>query len=123
MQDTTDEIGNSLRGARERQGLTLPGISSRTKIPVRSLEAIERNRFDELPGGVFRRAFVRTFAAEVGLDSDRVVRDYVERFEPASLEIQPPPSLATPDGRLRRLSGGALLLMAIVALLSWVLNA
>lgn len=122
MPDTTGGIGGCLRRAREHRGLTLQGIASRTKISVSALRAIERNRFEDLPGGVFRRAYVRTFAAEVGLDAERLVRDYLDRFEPPAQDLQEPRVRARPDGRLRRIAGGALLLTAIVALLAWALT-
>src|SRR3989304_6323930 len=51
------------------------------QISMTALAAIEHNDFARLPGGVFRRAYVRAFAAEVGLNADELVREYRARFE------------------------------------------
>jgi cytoskeletal protein RodZ len=76
------DIGSRLRQARQRRELSLRDIANATKISIRALTAIEKNEFGRLPGGVFRRAYVRAFAAEVGLDADELVREYRSRFEP-----------------------------------------
>ena len=61
-------IGNRLREARESHHLTYREVSAATKIPVSTLEAIEHHDVAHLPQGIFMRGFVRTYAAEVGLD-------------------------------------------------------
>ena len=63
-----DSLGDLLRTARERRGLTLQDLASITRIPRRHLAALERGQLDELPGGMYRRAEVRTYAETVGLD-------------------------------------------------------
>jgi cytoskeleton protein RodZ len=55
-------------------------ISVRTRIALRSLEALEQNEIAKLPGGIFSRAFVRAYAQEVGLDPDETVRLFVQQF-------------------------------------------
>ena len=81
MDQIATDIGSLLRQARETRGLTLRDIATTTKISMAALGAIERNDFARLPGGVFRRAYVKAFAAEVGLNADELVREYRERFE------------------------------------------
>ncbi len=75
-----DEFGPSLRRERERRGITLQQIAAQTKIAVSVFEALERNDFSRWPGGLFRRSFVRSYAQAVGLDSERVVRDFLRLF-------------------------------------------
>jgi cytoskeleton protein RodZ len=70
MQESAPDLGTRLRMARHRRGKSLRDIAAVTKIPTAWLEAIERNDFDRLPGGIFRRAYVRAFAAEVGVDPE-----------------------------------------------------
>ena len=48
-------------------------ISSATKISLRFLEAIEREDFSKLPGGIFSRSFIRSYARYLGLDEERVL--------------------------------------------------
>ncbi len=75
------DFGARLREARERRGIALRQIANNTKISVGVLEALERNDISKLPGGIFGRAFVRSYAIEVGLDPDETVRAFIERFE------------------------------------------
>src|SRR5207248_2504388 len=64
-----------LRRERELRGIGLPEIAEATKISVRFLEALETDRLDVLPGGIFRRSFVKAYAEHVGLDPDRTVSE------------------------------------------------
>ncbi len=74
------DFGGKLRQARERRGVSLRQIAGSTKISVASLDALERNDLSRLPGGIFSRAFVRSYALEVGLDPEETVREFVECF-------------------------------------------
>ena len=74
------DFGTRLREARERRGIPLRQIADRTKISVASLEALERGDTARLPGGIFGRSFVRSYAAEVGLDPDATVREFLDQF-------------------------------------------
>lgn len=75
-----NDFGGKLRQARERRGISLRQIAGSTKISIGVLEALERNDVSKLPGGIFSRAFVRSYATEVGLDPDETVREFLERF-------------------------------------------
>ena len=75
-----EDFGGKLRQARERRGISLRQIAASTKISAAALEALERNDISKLPGGIFSRAFVRSYAVEVGLDPDDTVREFLERF-------------------------------------------
>jgi transcriptional regulator with XRE-family HTH domain len=83
-----DDIGGRLRRARERRDLSLSDLARRTKLPVHVLQAIERNDFARLPGGIFRKAYVRTVAIELGLNPTEIAAIYRARFEPS---VEPPP--------------------------------
>jgi cytoskeleton protein RodZ len=82
-----DDFGGKLRQARERRGISLRQIAASTKIAAAALEALERNDISKLPGGIFSRAFVRSYAVEAGLDPDETVREFLDRFNQ-----EPPPS-------------------------------
>jgi cytoskeleton protein RodZ len=84
------DFGANLRDARDRRGISLREIESKTKVSIAALESLERNDLTRLPGGIFARALVRSYASEVGLDPDATVRDFTARF---NLE---PPSSADP---------------------------
>jgi hypothetical protein len=63
-------LGELLRRARERRGLTLLQVSGETRIPWRHLEALEHGNWTALPGGLYRRTETRAYADAVGLDHD-----------------------------------------------------
>src|SRR3982751_3636632 len=79
-----DDFGGKLRQARERRGISLRQVASSTKIAAAALEALERNDISKLPGGIFSRAFVRSYASEVGLDPDEPGKEVRERFDQAA---------------------------------------
>ena len=87
------DFGGKLRLARERRGISLGQIAASTKISIAALEALERNDVSKLPGGIFTRAFVRSFALEVGLDPDDTVREFLERFQGAPVAPIAAPSI------------------------------
>jgi cytoskeleton protein RodZ len=68
-------FGESLRREREMRGVSLEEISAATKISIRFLQAIENEELSKLPGGIFTRSFVRTYARYLGLDEERVLAD------------------------------------------------
>ena len=81
------DFGRRLREARERRGVSLRQIANATKIGIGALEALERNDFSRLPGGIFSRAFVRSYATEVGLDPDRTLQDFIAQFSHDSVAV------------------------------------
>jgi len=58
------------------RGVSLDEISAATRISTRFLEAIETEQWDQLPGGVFNRGFIRSIARFLGLDEDSLVAEY-----------------------------------------------
>ena len=76
----TGDFGSKLRDARERRGVSLRQIANATKISVRVLEALERNDISRLPGGIFSRAFVRSYAVEIGLDPEETIQEFIAQF-------------------------------------------
>src|SRR6516162_2133664 len=114
---TSSGFGGRLRDARERRGVSLRQIANATKISVGVLEALERNDISKLPGGIFGRAFVRSYAIEVGLDPEATIQDFITNFpkdsviagHPTSDRIEDPVAL---EGD-RRTAGTFLWMIAI----------
>ena len=84
------EIGNSLREARERQGLGYPEIELATKIRAKYIRALEEEDFTAIPGDAYIRGFLRTYADYLGLDSDVYVDEYASRFITSWRDELPP---------------------------------
>lgn len=73
-------VGEILRAARKKQGLTLEEVSKKTKITVQYLQAIEENNFKQLPAAAFTKGFITNFAKTVSVDPQNALaifrRDY-----------------------------------------------
>jgi hypothetical protein len=85
-------FGEHLKHERETRQVSLREISDATKISLRYLEALEQNRFDVLPGGVFNRGFVRAYAEHIGIDCDATVDRYLREVEGLGLSPSEPPA-------------------------------
>ncbi len=70
-------FGDKLKREREMRAITLEEIAEATKIGTRSLKALEDEHFDQLPGGIFNKGFVRAYARFLGLDEEQAVADYM----------------------------------------------
>jgi cytoskeletal protein RodZ len=106
-------FGENLRRERDVRGVSLREIAEGTKISVRFLQALEEDRLDVLPGGLFPRAFVRQYALFLGLDPEKIVTEFV------AAHGQPPPPerrMAPPPERRPRLSLGRVFLAAVAVL-------
>jgi cytoskeleton protein RodZ len=86
------EIGNSLREARERQGLAYPEIELATKIRAKYIRALEEEDFTSIPGDAYIRGFLRTYSEYLGLDGDVYVDEYASRFITSWRDELPPRS-------------------------------
>jgi cytoskeletal protein RodZ len=101
------KFGDKFRKARERQGIKLEDVSNSTKIGSRMLRAIEEEHFDQLPGGVFNKGFVRAYAKYLGLDEEETITGYVAALNqfnsqglgPENPAPQPPATERSPAQR------------------------
>ena len=74
-------LGEELKRLREEKGLSLRQVSDATHIGTRFLQAIEADNYSILPGGIFNRGFVRSFARSVGLDEEQALVLYNQQLE------------------------------------------
>jgi cytoskeleton protein RodZ len=110
-------VGTILREARNRRRVELSEVEAATRIRFRYLRAIEDEEWDVLPGGVYTRGFIRTYASFLGLDGDRLVSDYRESVEPwhRSAEApQPQPGGGVSSTSPRGIARGALAVIAAI---------
>ena len=126
---TPTDVGSRLRAAREAKQLSVRAIAKTTKIPVGALEALEENDVARLPGGIFSRGFVRSYAAAVGLNPEQTLRDFLAQL-PAHETATGAASDDRPHGyhqstRQRRVAGvglGVLLVWSAGATLLFVVG-
>src|SRR4051794_1648666 len=112
-------FGAKLREARERRGVSLRQIANATKISISALEALERNDISRLPGGIFSRAFVRSYAVEVGLDPETTIQEFIAQFPNDSVTAGHPTSDQIEDHEAvesERRTAGTFLWLAVVSL-------
>ncbi len=79
-------FGTRIKREREMRGITLEEIASATKIGTRSLQALEDEQFDRLPGGIFNKGFVRAYAKYLGIDEEQAVADFLAASGAGELE-------------------------------------
>jgi|CXWL01.1.fsa_nt_gi cytoskeletal protein RodZ len=69
-------LGEKLRQARDERGFTLSEVAEQTRISSLYLESIERDDYSKLPGGIFNKGFVKSYAKFVGLNEQEALSDY-----------------------------------------------
>jgi len=74
------QFGDDLKREREYRGVSLDKISEATKISTRHLEALEQERFGDLPGGVFNKGIVRGYTRVIGLEEEEWVERYMSAY-------------------------------------------
>jgi cytoskeletal protein RodZ len=105
-----------MKRLREERGVTLRQIADATRISIGVFEALERDDISRLPGGIYSRAFVRSYAIEVGLDPEQTVRDFLVQFPHDSVTAGSPH--APQQGHAPRTGrrGSAVVIVALVAI-------
>jgi cytoskeletal protein RodZ len=119
-------VGEQLRAAREKQGLSLEDVASQTRIPRRHLENLEIGDWSQLPAPTYTLGFAKSYAGAVGLDRTEIgdqLRAEMGGYRPesATQEVFQPadPARAMPKG----LVIGALLAVVVLFLIfSWLHN-
>jgi cytoskeleton protein RodZ len=99
--------------------VSLRQIANATKISIAALEALERNDISRLPGGIFSRAFVRSYAVEVGLDPETTIQEFIAQFPNDSVTAGHPTSDQIEDHEAvesERRTAGTFLWLAVVSL-------
>lgn len=107
-------FGETLRRERELRGISLREIADATKISVRFLQALEADRIEILPGGLFRKTFVRQYAKHVGLDPERMVAEFLYAHGDEA------PAAAAAARQRFTIPQGTVSVLGILALLAWL---
>lgn len=114
-------VGTVLRKARNRRKVELSEVEATTRIRLRYLRAIEDEEWDALPGGVYTRSFIRTYASFLGLDGERLAQEYRQSVEkwsrtpPEAVTAAGPSSAERGSEWLGRAPVAALTMLAVLA--------
>ena len=76
-----ETVGNLLKQERLLRAVSLEEVAQTTRIPLRTLRLMEADAFDQLPGEVFVRGFIKSYAKTLGLDDDAMVERFLRRHE------------------------------------------
>lgn len=120
-----ESIGRYLKTEREARQISLEEIAQSTRIPLRHLASLEDDRHEKLPGDVFVRGFLKSYAKAIGITVEEVLRRYEHHSRSNSLPSPEPSSapitgIAGPD-RGRRF-GLAIALVIILILFTLALS-
>jgi Helix-turn-helix domain len=115
-----EPLGGYLKRQRERRGMSVAELSRVTRIPSSSLEAIEAERFDELPGEVFVKGFLTAYAQAVRVLPAEIVARYTSSRRIAYVTPLPmqTPLQAAREGQGGRRFGVAIAFVLLLILLS-----
>lgn len=69
-------LGEKLRQAREERGISISEVAEQTRISPHYLDLIENDDYRTLPGGIFNKGFVKSYAKFVGIDEQEALQDY-----------------------------------------------
>lgn len=98
-------LGEKLRQAREERGVSISQVAEQTRISPQYIAAIENDDYRTLPGGIFNKGFVKSFAKTVGVDEQEALQDYAQLIAEqggAPVDDSPKtyrPEVLTDDGR------------------------
>jgi cytoskeletal protein RodZ len=90
-----EAFGEELRRAREERGVAVETICAATKVPAKHIRALEAGALAELPGGVFRRGFVRSYLGALGLEESAWMRRFEESCRASGVRDQAEAEWAT----------------------------
>jgi transcriptional regulator with XRE-family HTH domain len=82
-------FGSKLRMQRERQGVSLASIAESTKIKLSLLDALERGDVSQWPRGLFRRAYLRDYAAAIGIPAEPLVAEFTRLYPEDGPPVNP----------------------------------
>jgi cytoskeletal protein RodZ len=117
-------FGESLRREREVRGVSLQEIAAATKIGTRMLQAIEEDRLDQLPQGLFVRGFVREYARFLGLDEQKILTELSFHTAPLpeALPVREDQERRVSSRLAARLANGGLIAGVVIAVAALILS-
>lgn len=121
----SDSLGEKLRQAREERGITISEVAEQTRISGLYLEAIEKDDYRTLPGGIFNKGFVKSFAKYVGVDEHEALQDYTrilstqEPVEDESNSRNYRPQVLTDDSSGPSVLPTVIFAVIILGLMTW----
>lgn len=108
-------LGEKLRQAREERGFSLSEVADQTRISGQYLESIENDDYSRLPGGIFNKGFVKSYAKFVGVNEQEALADYTSLMSRSELSDAPELKLYKPEVLTDDRSGSSMIPTVITA--------
>jgi cytoskeleton protein RodZ len=117
-------LGEKLRQAREERGISISEVAEQTRISPHYIDSIENDDYRTLPGGIFNKGFVKSYAKYVGIDEQEALQDYsslianqsgVSSDEPKTYK----PEVLTDDRATSSMIPTIIFAVIILGLMSW----
>ncbi|MDQ3031314.1 MAG: helix-turn-helix domain-containing protein [Myxococcota bacterium] len=117
-----EKVGRWLRQERELRQISLEELAQTTRIPLKMLQHLEEDRHEQLPGEVFARGFLRSYAKAVGIPEVEAVDRWSQMRRPTNASTSPiAAATITPPERSRRF-GIAIALVILLILFTLALS-
>src|SRR4051794_30108649 len=85
-------LGEKLRQAREERGISISEVAEQTRISPLYLKSIEKDDYKPLPGGIFNKGFLRSFARYIGFDEEEALAEYAQLVAENEANPEPEPT-------------------------------
>lgn len=85
MRRLLEMVGEILRAEREKKGLTIKDVEAGTSIRALYIQSIEENKYDVIPGEVYLKGFIKTYANFLNLDGMDMVDQYRQEKTPPTI--------------------------------------
>jgi len=108
-------LGEKLREAREERGLSVGEVAEQTRISPHYIESIERDDYKPLPGGIFNKGFVKSFAKAVGINEQEAVADYARQATASDIALIDEQKIYKPEVLTDENSGRSMLPTIVTA--------
>lgn len=109
-------LGEKLRQAREERGISIAEVAEQTRISPHYLEFIENDDYRTLPGGIFNKGFVKSYAKYVGIDEQEALQDYSKLVSSQESEVSEEPKTYRPEVLTDDRASSSILPTAIIAI-------
>ena len=90
-------LGEKLRQAREEQGISISEVAENTRISPHYIKSIEEDNYKPLPGGIFNKGFIKSFARYLGVDENEALQDYADLIASQTEAPAEPPHAYRPE--------------------------
>lgn len=108
-------LGEKLREAREERGLSVGEVAEQTRISPHYIDSIERDDYKPLPGGIFNKGFVKSFAKAVGVNEQEAVADYTRQATASDVALVDAQKVYKPEVLTDENSGRSMLPTIVTA--------